>query len=69
MNRDLNRRLIRLEAGVNRITRPVVSSWPVTDDAWLPDGSIDPLWQAPPEPDCILTDEEWEAAFCEPRRP
>jgi hypothetical protein len=68
MNRDLNRRLTKLEAGVNRVTRPVVSSWPVTDDGWLPDGSVDPLWQAPAEPAHVMTEAEWEATFCDPRR-
>jgi hypothetical protein len=62
MSRDLELRMIRLErdARQRQGTRYVISSWPTPDD--------DPDAPAPAEPDGILTDEEWEAAHCEPRR-
>jgi hypothetical protein len=53
MNREFQRRIIRLESDASRRhgTHYAVSPCPVPDEAWLEDGSVDPLWQAPPEPD------------------
>lgn len=67
MRVNLSARLARLEGDANRVgTRFTVSSRVLPDDKWQADYGGGSASAEDGEPDRIMSEDEWVAAYCDP---